>query len=290
MTASSAGVSAARSGRHPTVPRRRWLAWLIVLLMIAAVGVATALIVAGSRSVLPPPAPVPAHPYSAARPPVALLPGDIVPPSTGSVTAAGPVGGAAAGGSGGGVAGPISGVAGQNGSASGGVSGGSDTAPPRHVGPWTFDGANRLFVQSLGIDAQVLPVGTDGGGLTIPADVRQVGKWTGGADIDDKHGTVLIAGHVSFVGQGEGALYNLYTVQQGAVVVTTDSKGVRTSWRVIALDSIDKKALPAGIFTRNGPRRLVLVTCGGNLLHIDGPNGGYNTYQNNTLAYAVPAT
>ncbi|SDO68401.1 Sortase family protein [Nakamurella panacisegetis] len=265
ISPSAAMPAKAASGRRPR--RRRWLPWLIASLMIAATGVATALIVAGSRSVPPPPAPVPQHPFTAAVPPAALLPGDVLPPATG----------------------PVGGSAGNNGSDGGGRPSGSGTAPPRHVGPWTFDGANRLFVQSLGIDAPVLPVGTDRGGLIIPGDVRQVGRWSGGADIDDQHGTVLIAGHVNFVGQGEGALYNLYTVQPGAIVVTTDSKGVRISWRVIALDSIDKKALPAGIFTRTGPRRLVLVTCGGNLLHVDGLNGGYNTYQNNTLAYAVPA-
>jgi hypothetical protein len=125
--------------------------------------------------------------------------------------------------------------------------------------------------------------------MIIPTDVQQVGRWEGGANLGDPKGTVLIAGHVNYAGQGPGALYNIYRIQPGAVIVTNDHSGVRHSWRVVSLESVNKQALPAGIFTRAGARRLVVVTCGGELLHVDGPNGGYNTYENNVIVQAVPA-
>jgi hypothetical protein len=167
----------------------------------------------------------------------------------------------------------------------------NETIPPATGGTVPgYDGANRVFVDSLGIDAPYVGVGIGADGLSIPADVHTVGRWTGGATVDATAGTVLLAGHVDYVGQGAGALYRLYQIQPGALVVVTDASGQRTSWRVTGLQVVQKAALPTDLFDAAGPRRLILVTCGGPLLRVtDAAGESYNTYRDNVIATAVPA-
>lgn len=243
----------------------------VVVGAVLVAAVAVFLIVKGSQSTPPPAAPSPSHTFDVA-PPATLLSGDVIPPATGRVT----IGSSGASGST-----PAPG--------SPSVLAGDPNQPPRHVGPWTFDGADRLFIQSLDVEAPIDDVGADHGAMIIPADIARVGRWESGGALDGADGTVLIVGHVNIAGQGLGALYRLSEIQPGAVVVTTDGQGRRSSWRVTALESVNKRALPADIFDPSGPRRLVLVTCGGALMHIDGPGGGYNTYENNIVVRAEPA-
>ncbi|WP_245599722.1 class F sortase [Nakamurella lactea] len=234
------------------------------------------LMLSGLQSTPPADAPVPSRTFTSTVPPEKLLPGDTIPPATGDVVA--PVGGDV----------PSTGPADDRAGTPRIVAGGPDR-PPRHAGPWTFDGPDRLFIRSLDVEAPIEDVGAEHGAMVIPDVISRVGRWNGGAALTGTAGTVLIAGHVNIAGQGLGALYRLSEIQPGAVVVTTGDTGRRSSWRVTSLESVNKRALPDDIFDGAGPRRLVLVTCGGKLLHIDGPHGGYNTYENNIVVRAVPA-
>ena len=117
--------------------------------------------------------------------------------------------------------------------------------------------------------------------------------WDGGAPLlspaggSYADGTTLVAGHVNYVGQGDGALFNLYRVQPGAVVYATDAWGRTTLWRVVSAESVLKQDLPASVFAGNqGPRRLVIVTCGGDIRYV--PGSGW-TYDDNVVVTAVPA-
>lgn len=106
---------------------------------------------------------------------------------------------------------------------------------------------------------------TTGDELVAPADIHKVGIWRKGAPLDSSTGTTLVIGHVNWVGQGDGAFYNLSAVRIGATVTTVDGHGLATNWRVTRTEvtkksnGVDQAALagPAG------PRRLALVTCGG---------------------------
>jgi hypothetical protein len=152
----------------------------------------------------------------------------------------------------------------------------------------TYTGPNRLFVPSLGIDALIVEDPAKNNELVGPGDVKTVGRWTGGAALDAPIGTTDLAGHVNFVGQGNGALYKLFQVAAGAVVVTTDAAGRRTPWRVTSLEVVAKDALPASLFAPSGPRLLKIITCGGALVHIAGSGGGYYSYADNVIATAIP--
>ena len=97
-------------------------------------------------------------------------------------------------------------------------------------------------------------------------------------------GTTLLAGHVNVAGEGLGALSELHRVEPGALVVTTDAGGAARYWRVEALLVRAKNDLPP--FPQDGPRQLAIVTCGGPLEHAPGGN----TYRDNVIALAAPAT
>jgi len=153
---------------------------------------------------------------------------------------------------------------------------------------------SHLVIGSLCIDSPIVPTYQQGDGvLVIPYDVREIGIWNAGARLTSSDGkaltwgTTLLAGHVDYIGQGRGALYDLYQVQPGAVVYASDAAGHVTRWRVTSLLVVQKSALPAWVFAGPaGSRKLVIVTCGGPVEY----DPGYgNSYLDNVIATAVPA-
>jgi hypothetical protein len=157
-------------------------------------------------------------------------------------------------------------------------------------GRWGAAAARHVYIPSLGVAARWVRVGSEGAGSgpQIPRDVHTLGLWKGGAGPKATAGTTLLAGHVNYTGQGKGALYPLFRVRPGAVVVLTGDRAERTVWRVVELQVFDKTALPRRIFAADGARQLVLVTCGGPLLRVTGPAGSYNTYRDNVVVTAEP--
>ncbi|WP_051450157.1 class F sortase [Actinospica robiniae] len=99
-------------------------------------------------------------------------------------------------------------------------------------------------------------------------------------------GTTLLAGHVDYTGQGTGTLYDLYRVQPGTLVYASDASGHVPRWRVTGLTVVSKTELPSWVFAGTaGPRKLVIVTCGGPVDYVPGYG---NTYRDNVIATAVP--
>jgi hypothetical protein len=153
---------------------------------------------------------------------------------------------------------------------------------------------SHLVIPSLCIDGPIVPAyQQSGGALAIPYNVHEIGMWNGGAQLAGPHGrplrkgTTLLAGHVNYYGQGNGTLYNLYRVQPGAIVYTSDASGRVTRWRVTKLVVVLKSQLPSWAYAgTSGPRMLVMVTCGGPLDYIRGY--GYS-YRDNVIAVAVPS-
>jgi hypothetical protein len=136
----------------------------------------------------------------------------------------------------------------------------------------------RVRLARLGISAPVSAVGIDtkSGALGIPANIRRVGWWRDGAAPGDARGTVLIAGHVDSATAGAGAFYALKSARRGDVI-RLDAR----RYRVTSVRRVRKQALPANVYSRTGPARLVLVTCGG-------PFDGHH-YRDNVIVTAVAA-
>jgi hypothetical protein len=142
-------------------------------------------------------------------------------------------------------------------------------------------GGERIAIPSVGVSARWVSERLEGAQLQVPADVHVTGLWAGGGLISGRQGTVLIDGHVNYVGQGDGALYRLARVKPGALIATSTRADQTVWWRTVRVVSMLKQSLPQGIFTDTGARRLVIVTCGG-ALETDGH------YDDNVVLYARP--
>ncbi|MCT2146777.1 class F sortase [Dietzia cinnamea] len=174
-----------------------------------------------------------------------------------------------------------------------------DPNPPRPSAQGTVDSAplangdqpappmlppETLSLGPLGVTAPILNATVLNGVLTPPLDVTQVGKWVDGARLESDSGTVLIAGHVNMSGQGNGALFNLARIRPGEFVHTSDEQGAVTTWRVTNVverpkaDGVEESVLDGP----EGPRRLAVVTCGGDLEYIN----GIGDYEDNVYLYA----
>lgn len=144
----------------------------------------------------------------------------------------------------------------------------------------------QVTIPSECIYAPLVAARIVGGALLIPPDVHQVGLDITSAALDARQGTTIIAGHVDNFSQGDGVFYFLSQVQPGALITVTGLNHASTTWRVYQTAVADKTALPARLWSLTGPRRLVLVTCGGPIEHT--PAG--NAYADNVLVYATPAS
>ena len=142
----------------------------------------------------------------------------------------------------------------------------------------------RLAIPALGVDAPLDPVGVRADGqLDLPGDVDRVG-WYRFGPAPGAAGSAVLAGHVDDAEQGLGVLAPLREAAPGDEVQVTDAAGSVTRWRVVGRELIEKRALPVDtLFTRTGPARLVLVTCGGPFL----PDAG--SYRDNVVVVAEPA-
>ncbi|WP_249522616.1 class F sortase [Modestobacter marinus] len=141
----------------------------------------------------------------------------------------------------------------------------------------------RLSVPARGVDAPLDPVGVaPDGQMELPEDVDRVG-WYRFGPVPGDAGSAVLAGHVDDREQGLGALAPLRTAEVGDVVVVTGANGAETRWQVVSRELITKQALPLDtIFGREGPPRLVLVTCGGPFI----PE--LRSYRDNVVVVAEP--
>lgn len=154
-------------------------------------------------------------------------------------------------------------------------------------GPVTPDtmGPNRLLIPSLSVYAKVNDEPVADGGLVLPIHT-QVARYSGGGSVTGTTGTLLIAGHVSSYGQ-PGALKWLSKLQPGDWFYVTDVDGNRASFVVDGMDVRLKQDLPQDLFSADGERRAVLVTCGGKVVTRD---DGSRHYDSNTIVTGTQVT
>lgn len=136
-------------------------------------------------------------------------------------------------------------------------------ALPRDVAPTVAP--ERITVAGLPIDQPVLPEGVDDtGAMSLPADPANAGWWKFGPGPTSTTGTTVVAAHVDAVGYGIGPFAHLVDVPTGTAITVTGADGSTTGYRVASVDLVQKTGVPwSSIFDQDGPRRLVLVTCGG---------------------------
>jgi sortase (surface protein transpeptidase) len=142
-----------------------------------------------------------------------------------------------------------------------------------------------VSIPALGLTgAPVLAEGVVHGYLRIPAEVRDVG-WDDQTPSPGRPGVTLLAGHVNWVGQGEGALGLIGQLVPGDRVLL-DWEGRSSTWVVRNRPTLSPNTVvhPA-LFSDRGLPRLALVTCGGPFRETAA--GG--SYADNVIVVAVPA-
>lgn len=144
------------------------------------------------------------------------------------------------------------------------VSSGGGATRPTQPSATALPGAGAprtVVVDSLAIDASVVPIELQGTSLDPPDDPGVLGWWSGGATAGASRGTALVTGHT--VNAGGGAMDDLEQIRPGAEIrVRTDTGSIRyvaESVRVLDKDAIARQA--PQLFSQQVAGRLVLVTC-----------------------------
>ncbi|BDZ46697.1 class F sortase [Naasia aerilata] len=143
----------------------------------------------------------------------------------------------------------------------------------------------RVQVPAADIDMDIQPVGVrDDGLMELPDYVGTAGWYRFGSDPAEGAGTTVVAAHVDSLKYGLGPFAHLKDLPAGAEIVLTTADGTEHRYSVESVTKVLKEDLPvAEVFTREGPERLVLITCGGQF--------DYDAlrYSDNVLVTAVPA-
>ncbi len=140
----------------------------------------------------------------------------------------------------------------------------------------------RVEVPAAGLAAPLRPVGVDdAGAMALPADPAVLGWYRYGPAPGAGTGSVVLAGHLDSRRYGLGPLVGLREVGPGDTVRVDSREGVRR-YTVVEVRRFDRQALPEELFSRAGPERLRIITCGGEYL----PDRG--GYQQNLVVTAVP--
>lgn len=140
-----------------------------------------------------------------------------------------------------------------------------------------------LAIDSLGVEAAVVPVGydTEREEMEIPRRADLVGWYEFSAE-PGSTGSAVLAAHVDWNGRA-GVFYDLFRSQPGDRITIDFDDGTRAIFEVIAAAQYDKRALPNDeIFRRDGEPLLTLITCGGVF------NEAVRSYDDNIVVYARP--
>ena len=141
----------------------------------------------------------------------------------------------------------------------------------------------RLSLPSIGLSAPVVPVGVEPGtdNVQVPP-ITKVGWYRFAASPGAAGGAVLV-GHVDGNGQ-PGVFWKLRDLVPGARLTVGFADGSSRSFSVSGRAEVAKTALPAELFSLQGPARLALITCGG---AFDRSTGHY---LDNVYVVAVPTS
>lgn len=148
----------------------------------------------------------------------------------------------------------------------------------------------RVIIPAIGVDAPVIPEGTDStGALEVPPlsgpQAHDAGWWQGGA-APGQNGPAVIVGHINSAAAGDLVFAHLGSLKAGASVQVVLADGVTVSFTVTALQEVSKNAFPTQqVYGATPGPTIRLITCGGTF---DSSSGHY---QDNLIVYGaeVPA-
>lgn len=152
--------------------------------------------------------------------------------------------------------------------------------------PGAYPGNEGMSITVNGRTAPIDPVQlTTEGYLIPPKSVERVGWYSASAmpGSEGGAGSTVITGHINFTGQGDGFAANFPTLQLGDTFTITVDGAPREFKVVEAPFRVGKdQPMPAVVNDRNGPNKVVLITCGGQFV------GGSLGYADNIFTVAEP--
>ena len=123
----------------------------------------------------------------------------------------------------------------------------------------------ELRIPAIDVRVAVDVVGLDAAGqVEVPMDVARSGWYRFSAKPGSGEGSTVIVGHVDGVDQGAGAFHDLRSLNPGDTITLTRADDRQVTYEVVARERFDKDRVPLReLFSRSGPERLTLITCGG---------------------------
>ncbi|KQQ04128.1 MULTISPECIES: class F sortase [unclassified Rathayibacter] len=149
----------------------------------------------------------------------------------------------------------------------------------------TVTAPERIVVDGLPVDMPLEPVGVaEDGTMELVPDTDVAGWYRFGAGLDEPDGTIVIAAHVDSLTYGLGPFAELKKAQPGQTIRLSAPDGSERVFVVSTVETTEKTSVDLStVFVRDGPPRLVLITCGGDF--------DYDTrhYLSNVVVTAEPA-
>jgi len=160
------------------------------------------------------------------------------------------------------------------------------TVLPRPQQPPAGAYINSLAIPAQGVLAPIDIPCWEHNGLLEPAstDPRRTCLWGRGAQLGATQGEATVLGHINYGGT-DGVLGRIGLLHKGDLIYTWDAHGQRSAWNVSAIHQRPKAqgVDPDAERGPNGPKALVMVTCGGQWV------GGAYGYADLFWVHAVPA-
>jgi hypothetical protein len=139
-----------------------------------------------------------------------------------------------------------------------------------------------IGIPTIGVDATVVPVGLVPGTDTVQIpDIDHVGWYQLGPSPGQTGSAVLVA-HIDGNGR-PGVFWRLGQLAPGDRITITFRETRSRTFRVTGRQQVPKTELPAELFSRAGPSRIALITCGGAF------DARTRHYRDNVVVVATPS-
>jgi|tagenome__1003787_1003787.scaffolds.fasta_scaffold20939398_4 sortase (surface protein transpeptidase) len=148
-----------------------------------------------------------------------------------------------------------------------------------HQRPADRGAPERVAIPSIGVDADVVPVGLEPDGAVQTPDFGLAGWYEPGPRPGDRGPAVLLA-HVDSKASGPDVFYRLHELRPGARI-SVRYHDATVTFSVTKTEQVNKSALPTGhIWGATKRPVLRLITCGGKF------DQAAHSYLDNVIVYA----
>jgi sortase (surface protein transpeptidase) len=138
----------------------------------------------------------------------------------------------------------------------------------------------HVHVPAIGVDSELLRLGTDASGALVPPDDFARAGWFAGSTVPGDVGPAVVAGHVDSV-DGPAVFFRLRDLAPGDEVLVDRADGTTARFTVTGVGRYPKDDFPTEAVYGPTPRaELRLITCGGDF------DRSARSYEDNVVVFA----